>query len=66
MGLPWWFRGKESACQYRRFDTGLILSREDPVEKKMATHTSILAWEIPWSEETGRLQSVELQRVRHD
>ena len=40
------------------------LSREDPLEKEMAT--SILAWEIPWSEEPGGLQSMESQRVRHD
>ena len=39
---------------------------EDPLEKEMATHSSILAWEIPRSEETGRLQSMELQRVGHD
>ena len=37
------------------------LSQEDPLEKKMAIHTSILAWEIPWREEPGRLQSMGLQ-----
>ena len=37
-----------------------------PLEKEMATHSNILAWEIPWTEETGRLQSMGLQRVRHD
>ena len=42
------------------------LGQEDPLEKGMATHSSILAWRIPWTEEPGRLQSVELQRVRHD
>ena len=42
------------------------LGREDPLEKEMATHSSILAWEITWTEEPGRLQSVELQRVGHD
>ena len=42
------------------------LDQEDPLEKKMATHSSILAWRIPWMEEPGRLQSMELQRVRHD
>ena len=41
------------------------LGWEDPLEKGMATHSSILAWRVPWTEETGRLQSVELQRVRH-
>ena len=35
-------------------------------EKEMATHSSILAWEIPWTEEPSRLQSMGLQRVRHD
>ena len=47
-------------------DAGLILGREDPLEEKMATHTSILAWRIPWTEEPGGLQSVGSQRVRHD
>ena len=42
------------------------LGREDPLEKEMATHSSILAWRIPWREEPGRLQSTGLQRVRHD
>ena len=42
------------------------LGREDPLEKEMATHSSTLAWKIPWMEEPGRLQSVGLQRVRHD
>ena len=39
---------------------------EDPLEKEMATHSSTLAWEIPWTEEPRRLQSTGLQRVRHD
>ena len=42
------------------------LGQEDPLEKEMATHFSILAWEIPWTEEPGRLQSMGSQRVRHD
>jgi len=42
------------------------LGWEDPLEKEMATHSSTLAWKIPWSEEPGRLQSMESQRVRHD
>ena len=42
------------------------LSREDPLEKEMATHSNILAWEIPWTEESGGIQSMGLQRVRHD
>ena len=40
--------------------------QEDPLEKETATHPSILTWEIPWSEEPGRLQSMGSQRVRHD
>ena len=39
------------------------LSQEDPLEKEMATHFSILAWEIPWTEEPGGLQSVGLQQL---
>ena len=42
------------------------LGWEDPLEKVMATHSSILAWEIPWTEEPGRLQSMGSQRVGHD
>ena len=42
------------------------LGREDPLEKEMATHTSILAWKIPWTEDPGRLQLMGSQTVRHD
>ena len=42
------------------------LSWEDPLEKEIATHSSILAWKIPWTEEPGGLPSMESQRVRHD
>ena len=42
------------------------LGREDPLEKEMATHSSTLAWKIPWTEEPGRLQSIGLQRAEHD
>ena len=42
------------------------LGQEDPLEKEMATHSSILAWEIPWTEESGRPQSMEFQRVGHN
>ena len=42
------------------------LGREDPLEKEMATHSSILAWKIPWMEEPGGLSSMGSQRVRHD
>ena len=42
------------------------LGWEDPLEKEVATHSSILAWKIPWMEEPGGLQSMGLQRVKHD
>ena len=44
----------------------ISLDQEDPLEKGMATHSSILAWKIPWTEEPGRLQSMGSQRVGHD
>ena len=44
----------------------LFLGLEDPLEKEMATQSNILAWEILWTEEPGGLQSVKLQKVRHD
>ena len=42
------------------------LGLEDPLEKEMATHSSVLAWKIPWMEEPGSLQSMGSQRVGHD
>ena len=50
-------------------DTGdevQFLGQEDPLEKEMTTHSSILAWKIPWTEERGRLRSMRSYRVRHD
>ena len=47
-------------------DLGSNLGWEDPLDKEMATHSSILAWEIPWAEEPGGLQSMGSQRVRQD
>ena len=44
----------------------LSLGWQDPLEKEKATHSNILAWEMPWTEEPGGLQSVRSQRVRHD
>ena len=44
----------------------VILNSVDSLEKEMATHSSTLAWKIPWMEEPGRLQSVGLQRLRHN
>ena len=45
---------------------GRSLGQEDPLEEGMATHASILAWRIPWTEEPGRLQSIGSQRVEHN
>ena len=44
----------------------LSLGQEDPLDKEMATHSSTLAWKIPWTEEPGRLQSMGSQRVGHN
>ena len=64
MGFPDGSDGKEPpAMQKTRVWS---LGREDPLEKEMATHSSILAWRIPWTEEPGGLQSMWLQRVGHD
>ena len=62
--------GKESACQCRKILQEEMqvqsLSRRDPLEKEMATHSSILARRISWMEERGRLHSTGSQRVGHD
>ena len=47
-------------------DLGLALGLEDPLEEGMATHSSILAWRIPWIEEPDRLQSIGSQRLQHN
>ena len=47
-------------------DTGLTPHHKDPLEEEMATHSSILAWKIPWTEDPGRLQSVGSQTVGHN
>ena len=52
---------KESACNAETLVQ--FLGREDPLEKGMATHSSILAWRIPWREDTGGLQSMGLQNL---
>ena len=64
VGPPQWLSGEESACNAG--DMGSIPGSGRPLEKEMATHSSILAWRIPWTEESGRLQFMELQRVRDD
>ena len=63
-GFPGGSDGKESACNTE--DLGSIPGWKDPLEKEMATYSSILAWGIPWTEEPGGLQSMGSQRVRHD
>ena len=64
-GLPWWLSGKEST--YNAGDTEVAvqsLGREDPLEKELATHSRILAWEIPWTEEPSGPQSMGPQKFR--
>ena len=63
-GFPGSSVGKESACSAG--DLCLITGSEDLLEKEMGTHSSILAWKIPWMEEPGILQSMGLQRVGHN
>ena len=66
-GLPQWLTGKNPpAVQERQERWVQSLSGEVPLEKEMTTHSSILAWEIPGTEELGRLQSVGVQRVGRD
>ena len=64
-GLSWWLSGKESTCQCWRlgFDPWVGM---DPLGKEMATHSSILAWKTPQTEEPGGLHIIGLQRVGHD
>ena len=59
--LPWWVSNKESTCNAGEWVQSL--GQEDPLEKEMATQSSILAWEIPQTEEPGRLQSMESQEL---
>ena len=63
LGFPGGLDGKEATCNVG--DLGLIPGWEDPLEKGMATHSCILPWRIPWTEEPGGLQSTESQRVGH-
>ena len=58
MGFPGGSEGKESTCNAG--DLGLILCQEKPLEKGMATHSNILVWRIPWTEEFGELHSMTL------
>ena len=63
-GVPGGSDGKESACNAG--DLGSSLGWEDPLEEGMVTHSSILAWRIPWTEELGELQSMGSQRIGHN
>ena len=56
--------GKEFACSVGDLDS--IPGAEDSLEREMATHSSILAWKIPWTDEPCRIESMGSQRVRHD
>ena len=64
-GLPRWLGGKKSYLPMQKMRVQ-SLGREDFLVKKMAIHSGILAWEILWTEEPGSLQSMGLQRIRHD
>ena len=64
LGLPKWLSGKESTSMKK--PQVRSLGWEDPLQEGMATHSNILAWKILWTEEPGRLQSMGLQRGRHD
>ena len=68
MGFPGGNSVKEPPCQCRRHKVMWVhyLGQESPLEEGMATHSSILAWGIQWTEEPGGLQSIMLQRVGHD
>ena len=57
MGLPWWLSGKRILLPMQEMWVQ-SLGQEDTVEKEMATYSNILTWEIPWTEEPGRLQSM--------
>ena len=66
-----WLGGKESVCQGQTLqetrETWVrSLGQKDPLEKEVATHSSVLAWKIAWAEEPGRLQFMGSQRVGHD
>ena len=63
-GFPGCSDGKEAAHNAR--DLGSIPGFKDPLEEDIATHSSTLAWKIPWAEESGGLQSMGSQRVGHD
>ena len=61
-GLPWWLSGGELPASAG--GVGRSLGQQDPLEKEIATHSSILAWRIPQTEEPGGLQSMGMQKSR--
>ena len=65
MGFLCGSHGKASACKAGE-PWVQSLGQEDPLEKEMATHSRILTWKLPWTENPGRLQSMGSQRVGHD
>ena len=64
LGLPRWLSGKESTCQAGELVQSL--DRDDPLEKEITAHSNILVLEMPWTEKPAGLQSMGLQRVRHN
>ena len=69
--FPWRLQGSPAESEGKEFgcsagDQVRSLGGEDPLEKERATHSSILAWRIPWTGETGGLQSMGSERVQHD
>ena len=62
VGLPWWLIGKQSACQYRRCGFS-FLGWEDPLEKEVVTHSSILAWEILQGRSNSKDQDGEVRMI---
>ena len=67
-GFPWWLSSEGSACNAGGLsgDGGSIPGKADSLEKEMATHSSILAWTILWTEEPRGLHSMGSQRIRYD
>ena len=68
MSLPWCSSAVKNLPAMQEMGEMQVqsLSLEGPLEKEMAPHSSILSWKIPWIEGTSRLQSMGIQRVRHD
>jgi len=64
-GLPWWLKQQRIRLPMQKTQVQ-SLGWKDPLEKGMATHSNILAWRIPWTEDPGGLQSMGSQRIRQD